>query len=133
MSLMTSFDAIDVLYQRLKNTPFTTALQGGLYKLQRPVDSIAEDAVINSLGMPNNQVQQGIINLNIHVPNLSLRQDNTQPDFARAQQLTALAIVQVKEFYSDDYWFLFQQQNMVQGDDTESIVNIRIEFYSINL
>jgi hypothetical protein len=131
MSLMTTFDAIDVVYQKL--LPIKTAISGGLYKLKRPESSVAEDCVINSLGMPGDQVQQGIINVNLHVPNLVLRIDNTQPDFKRMQQLAALAITELKEFYSGFYWFLFQQQNMVESGTTESIVNIRIEFYSINL
>jgi hypothetical protein len=137
MSTMTSFDAVDKVYQQIKDTPFTAALQGGLYKMKRPVNSTTEDAVINSLGMPGTQVQQGVVNLNIHLPNLSLeingKQDNSQPDFIRAQQLAALAIQQVQEFYTEEYWFLFQQQNIIQSDDTEIIVNIRIEFYSINI
>ena len=137
MSLLTSLDAVDKVYLQVRDTPFTAALRGGLYKMKRPVNSIAEDAVINSLGMPNKDVQQGVVNLNIHLPNLSLeingKQDNSQPDFIRAQQLAALAIQQVKEFYTEDYWFVFQQQNIIQSDDTEIIVNIRIDFYSQNI
>lgn len=136
MSLLTSFDVVDIVYNRLKGTPFTDALRGKLYKMNRPIDSTLEDAVTNSLGMPGTQVQQGIVNLNLHIPNLSLmiggKLDSSQPDYARAQTLTALAIQQVKEFYSSEYWFLFQQQNIIQSDDTEIIVNIRIEFYSYN-
>jgi hypothetical protein len=140
MSLMTSFDAIDKVYLHLKDTPFTEALTGGLYKLTRPVnaaDDFKEDAVINSLGMPGQQVQRGIINLNIHVPNMGglevgNRQDSSQPDYVRAQQLTTLAIQEVTEFYTDDYWFVFQQQNMVESDEQEMVINIRIEFYSNN-
>lgn len=137
MSLLTSLDAIDKVYLNLQGSPFATALRGSIYKIKRPVNATSEDAVINSLGMPGDQVQKGLINLNIHVPNQPLlingKQDTTQPDYTRAQELTTLAIQSVEEFYSDEYWFLFQQQNIVESTDTEIVVNIRINFFSINL
>jgi hypothetical protein len=140
MALQTSFDAIDAVYLRLAYSPLKTAISGGIYKMVRPIDAgddRKEDIVVNSLGMPNADVQHGIVNVNIHVPNLQLpingRQDNTQPDFARLQQLADLVIGQVKEFYSQAYYFLFQQQNMLQGEEGEHLINIRLDYYSINL
>lgn len=137
MSLLTSLDAIDKVYLNLQGSSFATALRGSIYKMKRPVNATSEDAVINSLGMPGDQIQQGLVNLNLHVPNKPLvingRQDTTQPDYVRAQALTALAIQSVQEYYSDDFWFVFQQQNIVESTDTEMVVNIRINFYSINL
>jgi hypothetical protein len=137
MSLLTSWDAIDKVYQHLQGSAFTEALKGSIYKIKRPVNATSEDAVINSLGMPGDQLQKGLINLNIHVPNQVLlingKQDTTQPDYVRAQTLTTLAIQSVEEYYNDEYWFVFQQQNIVESTDIEIVVNIRINFFSINL
>lgn len=140
MALQTSFDAIDTVYHKLAASPLKTAITGGLYKVNRPVDAgddLKEDVVVNSLGMPNSDIQHGVVNVNIHVPNLQLvtagRQDNTQPDFVRLQQLAALAIEQVKEFYAGDYWFVFQQQNTLEGEPGEHLINIRIDYYNENI
>lgn len=138
--MMTSFDAIDAVYQQLANAAVMNYITGNIYKVSRPInasDDAKEDIVINSLGMPNADVQQGVVNVNIYVPNPSLeingRQDNTQPAFVRLQQLTALVIEQVKEFYSGEYWFLYQQDIPLQAQTSEHAINIRVDFFSINL
>lgn len=140
MSLLTAFDAIDVVYQHLASSPVKDAITGNIYKLKRPInatDEGKEDIVINSLGLPNKDIQQGIVNVNIYVPNLSLqinnRQDHTQQDFIRAKQLVRLVIEQLQEFYSGEYFFLYQQDNPLQSEEGESATNIRVDFFSINL
>jgi hypothetical protein len=59
------------------------------------MNSDKEDVVINSLPINNSQMQSGVFNVNIHVPNLVLNIngniDTTQPNHERIKQLTALA------------------------------------------
>ena len=135
----TSFDAVDIVYAKLTEPAFKSLLllTGGCYKTVRPVDSKAEDIVVNSLGLPNKDVQQGVVNVNIHAPNLNLqisgKQDTTQPDTVRLQALTSLVTGQIKEFYSSDYWFLLQQVSGLLEDEQGYYINIRIDFFSVNL
>lgn len=137
--MWTFLNAIDATYQHLIVSPLKSAISGDMYKLSLPFDAVKkrrENVVINCLGLPTDQLQHGIVNVNIHVPNLQLtidgRQDNTQADFERCTQLALIAAEQLKEFYTNDFSAYLQQIIELQGDDSETILNCRIDFFSLN-
>src|SRR5688572_11465347 len=96
--MRTTFDIVDIIYPVLKtNAALTAALTGSVYKTDgRPINSDKEDIVIGSLPINNEQLQQAVMNINIHVPNLDLLlngvQDKTKPNLKRLKELTALVI-----------------------------------------
>ncbi len=134
-----TFDIVDLLYGFLiADTDITGAISGGIYKHNRPLNSDKEDVVIGSLPVNNDQLQQTVPNINIHVPNLKLTkgtiQDNTQPDTKRLKTLTALLVTKLDDKTFDDYWFEVQQQTLFSDEETnEHYSNIRLNFYSINI
>ncbi|GAA4338473.1 hypothetical protein GCM10023149_48460 [Mucilaginibacter gynuensis] len=138
----TSLDAVTLLYKHVKESELITGakrVNGGLYKGKRPINSTKEDVVINSLPLNYAQLQEGVLNMNIYVRNLTLTlsgvTDNTQPDLARLSELTAIAIDFVREIDGPDaeYTFALQQDNLIEGDNNDHYVNLRIEFYSTNI
>lgn len=137
--MKSTLTAVNILYQILKlNTGITTAISGKVYKDNRPINSGKEDIVVNSLPINFEQVQQAVLNVNIHVPNLELNingvQDNTQPNLARLETITDLVITAVKDHVGSDYWFFIQQQNVFPSDPLgEYYSNIRINFFSENI
>lgn len=140
--MRTTFDIVDIIYPILKNdAALTTALSGTVYKDgQRPIGSGKEDVSIGSLPVNGEQLQQTVVNVNIHVPNQKLLlndvQDNTKPDLKRLKALTALVIGLVNEKYYSDYWFFVQQQQLFPEQDenaNEHYSNIRLSFYSENI
>lgn len=128
--MKTTFDIVDIVYLFLKTKTIT--ISGGIYKHLRPANSVLEDIVIGSLPVNNEQIQQAVVNINIHVPNVKLPQDTTQPDSKRLNTLTALIIGYVDEQYINNYWFYVQQQN-VFADGLENYSNIRLNFFSENI
>lgn len=137
--MRSTLKAVDILYQILKLTSsITSAISGKVYKDRRPDNSDKEDIVVNSLPINFEQVQQAVLNVNIHVPNLKLNingvQDNSQPDRVRLDTITDLVMTAVKDHVGSDYWFFIQQQNVFPSENfMEHYSNIRIDFYSENI
>jgi len=79
-------------------------------------------------------LQEGVLNVNIHVPNLGTG-NTAQPDTARLTQLTQLASETLDEVWHEkaDYVFSVQQDNILQDTDLSWYSNIRVEFKYVNL
>ncbi len=141
---ITTFDIQDRLYTLLNGSASLvsapgTMLTGAIYKSGgRPINSDKEDIVIGSLPINFEQIQQAVININIHVPNLSINiggvQDKTKPNLKRLKELTALVIGIVDDKYYSDYWFNVQQQHLFEEQGAnEYYSNIRLNFFSENI
>lgn len=137
--MRTTLDIVDILYQVINQSVLKTSVNGNVYKFSRPVNSGKEDIVINSLPITGGQLQEGFVNVNIHVPNLSLNigglQDNTQPDFSRLKSFAAAAVGILQEVWreSGDVNFSIQNQSIFpEPEVNEHYVNIRIRYYSVN-
>lgn len=136
--MKTTLNLVDILWQRINASPLKTAVTGGVYKHRRPTASQKEDVVINCLPINNEQLQQGIANVNIHVPNKAIAvngiQDNTQPDHERLSELTELAITSLTDVWQDDYQFDIEQQQFFADEEAgDHYINLRIEFFNINI
>ncbi|SEV88915.1 hypothetical protein SAMN05428988_0157 [Chitinophaga sp. YR573] len=138
--MITTLKAIDIVWKRLNESPLKTAVNGGVYKQKRPLNSKKEDVIINSPTIVNLQLQEGLINVNIHVPNLLLSnngaQDNSQPDHVRLEQLADIAASSLTDVWSDDGQINYdiQSQTVFEDEQTNAhYVNFRITFYSVNI
>lgn len=137
--MITTLDAIDFIYQVLVTSPIKEAISGGIYKLVRPISSDKEDIVVNSLPVVNGDLQEGIANVNVHVPNLNINtgsQDDTTPDFARMKVLAEMVRAALEDVWLQDESFRFtiQQQHTFYEPETESnYINFRIKYFSVNL
>ena len=136
--MKTTLDIIDLNYAVLNVPAVTAQLTGGVYKNTRPVSSDKTDVVIGCLPVSNDQLQRAVANVNIHVPNLVINQGNytdyTQPDFAALRSLAALVTGVLNDVSTPTHWFAVQQQNhFSEPERKEHYVNIRVNFYSINI
>ncbi|WP_343302849.1 hypothetical protein AAHN97_14990 [Chitinophaga niabensis] len=138
--MRTSFTAVDIVWTRLKTSPLSAAISGGIYKHGRPLNSGKEDCVVNSLPISGAQLQEGVLNVNIHVPNIVIvsegNQDATQPNSPRLDELTRIAIDRLTDAWeeSGDVNFTIEQQVLIQEDSiNEHYSNIRLTFFSVNV
>jgi len=112
----------------------TNVISGSIYKQKRPIDSSAEDVVIGCLPTVNSQIQRAVANVNIHVSNLGISGDNSQPNFARLRELTTLVISKLSDQYKDSFWFDVEQQNIfTENYINQHYLNIRVQFFNNNL
>jgi hypothetical protein len=132
--MISTLEIIDKLYMVLNVTDVTDVISGGVYKSKRPINSNAEDVVIGCLPTVNLQIQPAVANVNIHVPNLNIAGDNTQPNFARLRELTTLVISKLTDQYKGSYWFDVQSQGTYPEDEiNQHYSNIRVQFFNNNL
>ncbi|KAA2241671.1 hypothetical protein F0L74_17490 [Chitinophaga agrisoli] len=122
--MITTLDAEDIVWNWLDNSPLKNAVTGGIYKNSRPLNSDKEDVVINSQPISAQQLQEGLVDVNIYVP----------ADHARMQILAAIATSLLTEVWIDDVCFSVQQQAVLEIPEThEPYISIRLLFYAVNL
>lgn len=138
--MITTLTAVDIVLQQLVTSPIKTAITGGIYK-KRPLNSQLEDVIINSPTINAGQLQEGLVNVNVHVPNIVISvggvQDPTQPNTLRLQQLVDMAVTVLADAWKDggDVNFTVQQISglIEESENNSHYVNIRLLFYAVNL
>lgn len=134
--MKTSLDTVDIIYQALSGSSVKTAITGRIAKYQRLLNSVKEDIVINSLPITNGQIQNAVVNVNIHVPNKKVGadgvQDSSQPDSARLKELSNQVINVLDNSWGAGYNYSIQQQNIIQ-DNNDYYSNIRVQFVWVNV
>lgn len=134
-------EAAYALREFLKNSVlFTDAKKpNGILAYDRLNNSELEDTIIEPLAMQVNQLQEGVLNVNIFVPNLSLnfggKIDRSQRDAARIKVLERLALnaLESDNVFGFDYNFNLQQVNVFEDSDDWHYINLRVEYTAINL
>lgn len=133
MGTTTALSVQQTIFNRLvtANVKNTSSLTGGIFKNRRPKDSLKEDIVIRTLIMNAEQVQEVVININIHVPNLKLTNDSTQPDEDRLSRITDIVVAALKDYRGYDYWFTIKIPGIPYPDDNNWFSNIQVEFTTL--
>lgn len=122
-----NLDAIDLIYDIVKDV----SVNGGVYKLRRPVDSNKEDLVINTLPLTNDLHQRGACNINIHVPNIKFDIKGSQPDTKRMNELAHQVIELLTYHHGEDYNAYIENSQIIEQAD-ETYYNIRIKLNLFN-
>jgi len=133
MGTTTALSAQQAIFNRLiaANVINTSSLTGGIFKNRRPKDSLKEDIVVRVFIMNAEQVQEGVINVNIHVPNLNLTNDSTQPDEDRLSSITDIVVAALKDYRGYDFWFTIKVPGIPYPDDNNWFSNIQVEFTTL--
>lgn len=100
--MRTPQEIIDFLYEYLSNSDLKKIISGGIYPRKRPKNSDKEDIVIGGISFSGDSVQRGTINVNIYIPEISVKIDNeiqTQPNGPRMREIEAVAIPLLRELY----------------------------------
>jgi hypothetical protein len=131
---MTSFEAVNILYSYLSSTLMTLPNKpaGVLRRYRRPLNSVSEDVVVNSLPLSHGKLQKAILNVNIHVPNLDLSTDKTQPNAKRLQELAMLATDLLDKVTGNGYRLQVEQENIFEDTNNSHYVNLRVAFQHLN-
>lgn len=126
------FDVIDDMYQVLRTSQLKIAVNGSLYKMQRPDDSTKEDIVINALPIVSGDIDECIVNVNIFVPDLHISiagKQQTQPDFARMKQLTDLGKLSLEEYSSQTFRYFIDNIGVFREQSiNQHYINFRLSY-----
>jgi hypothetical protein len=122
-----------VVFWRLiqANVISSTSLTGGIFKARRPKDSKLEDIVVRTLAINGDQVQEGLVNVNVHVPNLQLTDDSTQPDEDRFTAITNIVLAALNDYRGFDFWFTIKVPGLLYPDGNNWFSNIQVEYTTL--
>lgn len=111
-------------------------ISGAVYLGERPQNSVKQDVVFNTLALTNEQLQQGVFNVNIHCPNkanvvIDGETDNTQPDIEAFTEITLVVANILNDYVGFDFKLYAQNTGLLLRDtDGTWYVNIRVNYNS---
>lgn len=118
----------------LRGSVLAEALRGNIYREgTRPRDSKAEDLVVIFTTADAAQFQEGVITLNIYVPDLPTAENGVNVvDSARCEEIEGLAqqTVDALKAYRSNYLFKLREAIHTQRDEDidQSFVVVRLRF-----
>lgn len=131
--MKTSFDTDDILYQILSsNTELKNMVTGGIYKGERPDSSEKEDIVINTITVTQDLPQQGASNVNIYVPDMSIKiagKPQRKANTERLRVLTNKVLNILADASVEGLMFWVTNQSVLKEPDVfQHFSNLRIEW-----
>ena len=131
--MKTIFDTDDILYQILSsNNELKNMLTGGIYKSERPDSSEKEDIVINTITVTQELPQQGSSNVNIYVPDMSVKiagKPQRKANTERLRTLTKKVIDVLADASVEGLMFWVTNQSVLKESDVfQHFSNLRIEW-----
>lgn len=110
-------------------------IDGQIYELIRPGGRKQTDIVINSIGATNQQVQQSIVNINIHAQYLEIIQNGMASPVADRQKyefLSDIIVPLVANQHRNDFFTTVERPPITRKDtDGTWFCNIRLRWNSI--
>lgn len=96
-----TYDTDSILFGLLKgSSAITSVITGGIYAGERPLNSVKEDIVVNTIVLSQeNEPQIGTSNINVHVPDKVVKIDEVQQkmeDRARIKTLAGLVLEAIR-------------------------------------
>ncbi len=129
-----SLEAVDLIWGRI-NTYYKGFVSGGIYKLTRPFGSKVEDIVINALSITTESIQKCVVNVNCYVPDLVANIQGKSTSMANTKRIKDIAndlVDMLSDYAGDGYYFYLQNQNVLQADENQHYINLRIEVLFTN-
>lgn len=119
------------LFGIISESPIKNAISGNVYlDGTRPADSQEEDAIVAFVSGEDGVIQEGVVNLDIYVPDIDNGAGTKIKDTSRCQELSAIARDQILLMSSPGY--LFSLNGMIKSYKTENtkqyFVNVPIKF-----
>jgi len=130
--MKTTADQDDILFELINGSVLKTAINGGIYKGERPLNSNLEDIVISSTVISDGTLQLGVANVNIYVPKQNFNiggKVQILKNSKRVAELLGIAKDILEEHHGD--YFLMWLSNQFDYDEPEinqTRISFRIEF-----
>ena len=123
-------------YFMVRDSDLGKALRGGIYRSGlRPYGSKEEDLIVKFLSGLDEQVQTGVVVLNIYVPDIADRQGRRLVDHQRIGELQGLLLSFINENKSTEYWMRSDgtPTTMENKEIEQHFIYARIKFNRITI
>ena len=125
------FDVAQDVFELIHVLIVRNALTAGIYKFIRPGNSKQSDIVISVVGVNNDQIQQGIVNVKIHAPNKQTIY-GLVPDREKMEEIQALVIPLLEDQYRSSFFTLIETPPALrQNANGDWFIKIVVDYYSI--
>ncbi len=120
-------------YRLVKASPLAAEISGELYrKGMRPRDAKTEDIVVTFLSGEESQEQNGVINLNVYVPMISIRNgSNLVPNIQRCGELERMIVDFIDSIQSNEYIYSLRSTPNTLDDPEliqQTTINTRVYY-----
>ena len=136
--MKTGLEMVDDVYSLINKPEVKALINGMIAKHRRPKASKRKDIVVGSLALSAFQLQQGITNVNIHIPNLKGWDtldgiaDDQQPDSATFKAITSVIVPLLDAQYKETFHTaVMDAPNLGQDSDGTWYMNIRVNYYAV--
>ncbi|AQX00422.1 hypothetical protein ATE49_15185 [Elizabethkingia miricola] len=130
----TVLDGKQWIFELLKNGGIKNVISGDIYKDRRPVGSTKEDAVINSISMNEEFLQDGVFNINIYIPYLRVKIngiDQDMPNEVRQKIIMNFVKPLLESVYTKDYNLKLEFHDVLD-DAKDNWINFRVNMKAFN-
>jgi uncharacterized UPF0146 family protein len=120
-------------FRLVKASPLAAAISGELYrKGMRPRNAQTEDIVVTFLSGEESQEQNGVINLNVYVPMIKIRNgSNLVPNIQRCGELERMIVDFVDGIQSNEYIYSLRSTPNTLDDPEliqQTTINTRVYY-----
>ena len=135
--MKTGLEMVDDVYSLINKPEVKALIDGVVIKHRRPKGSKKKDIVVGSLALSAFQLQQGVTNVNIHIPNLTNVKFGDVVDDQQPDSVTFKAIVRVvrplldTQYRETFYTAVMDAPNLGQDSDGTWYMNIRVNYYAV--
>lgn len=134
--MKTSLDVDTAIFKLLNISAVTGVITGGIYKGNRPADSVLEDIVINTITLGDGTRQFGVSNVNIYVPDIKTKiggKEQRLANTARLLTLTNLIKPLLDEEDGEDYALWVENTQLIDEPEIKQhFMNIRLQIRMYN-
>ena len=128
------------IYRMLKDSPFSSMISGEVYRQgYRPRDSRKEDAVVIFTTGLTDEIQTGVVTVNIFVPDIDPYNNGIWvEDGKRTEEVERLAQEWIDSLTADKSCYKFELQQTIYTEEEEEInqhfvvVKLKYEYYDNN-
>lgn len=132
--MKTGLNMVQDVFNLLNVPAINDIITGAGYMFERPKNSMKQDYVVNSLALTNAQVQNGVVNINIHCPNLEDVvidgiPDETMPDIEAFNTITNAIMPIIQDVNGFDFHIApLNSGILIRDNDGTFYINIRVEY-----
>lgn len=121
-----------IIFKAIDTSALKAAITGRVSKDWGPSNSDKEEIVVNSITVDNETAQIGISNVNIHVPNISVKIDGIDQEQPNNKRFTALGNIAkgiLESGFGSNYNYWTENQQKVRDPQTGNwYLNFRVRF-----
>ena len=129
--MKTTIDILDILYPIINVASVKATIDGGVYRVKKPLNSELQDIVILPLSNYNGEeiINEAVFMVNCYCKNFT----NGTPDITSLRAIINAVIAVIEAYTASSKYYVFKISNQILLQDIDQIsmsyVNIRINCY----